>query len=72
MARNHASFSLPLVGRARVGVLVPHADRHSLTPPPPSPPHKGEESLWRSAERRKEPISGMPETMERKGSVALR
>jgi hypothetical protein len=41
--------SLPLVGRARVGVLAPHLHRLSLTPPPPPPPHKGEESPSRQA-----------------------
>ena len=41
MARNHASFSLPLVGRARVGVLAPDPHRHSLTPPSHSSPQGG-------------------------------
>jgi hypothetical protein len=40
--------SLPLVGRARVGVLAPDLDRLSHTPPPPPPPHKGEESPSRT------------------------
>src|SRR5918993_643998 len=39
--------SLPLAGRAKVGVLVPRLHRLSLTPPPPSPPHRGEESRSR-------------------------
>src|ERR671917_246065 len=43
------AFPLPLVGRARVGVLAPDLHRLSLTPPPPPPPHKGEESLSRQA-----------------------
>ena len=47
-----------------MGVFAPHADRLSLTPPPPPPPHKGEESRSRTAERRKEPISDLPDMGE--------
>src|SRR5918998_288154 len=52
------AFPLPLVGRARVGVLAPDLHRLSLTPPPPPPPHKksGVPDL-----RKRKPISGKPE-----------
>ena len=64
-------FSLPLVGRARVGVSAPSLHRLALTPPPPTPPHKGEEGTLRDhlfsprsyAGRMLEPIRKM--SMER-------
>ena len=59
--RRHRFFSLPLVGRARVGVLAPHLHRLSLTPPPPPPPHKGEESSLSADLRIIKLISGKPE-----------
>ncbi len=56
--QDEAPSSLPLVGRARVGVFAPHLHRLSLTPPPPPPPHRksGVPDL-----RKQEPISGKPE-----------
>jgi hypothetical protein len=56
MAQNHTPFSLPLVGRVRVGVLVPDLDRLSLTPPPPPHRKSGVPDL-----RKRKPISGKPE-----------
>jgi hypothetical protein len=56
--KNMVRVSLPLVGRARVGVSALNWTSVALTPPPPTPPHRnsGVPEL-----RERKPISGRPE-----------